>query len=92
MKLHKTDARYKLHKQGFLYVAKFNLDYNDRILYGKIRKYLTKTYGTAWQLAAPGSDHPLDRNLFWGYDLSNKVRRIYVKEATIITIAVLVAG
>jgi len=98
MKLFKTDGRYKYYDEGFSYIAEFSTNYAERILFGKLRKQIAEKYGLVKQFSYMPDKVPYTesgKSTVWrcDYDIRrNTKRRIYVKDESVITFAMLMIG
>ena len=97
MKLYKSDARYKYHKEGFHYIAEFRTCFDERIKYGALRKVLEEKYGPLRKCVyiSDSQDYRHELNPVWRCDFTSsqvKHRRIFVKDESIITFAMLMIG
>lgn len=94
MKVFKSDGRYKLHSSGYEYIAEFRWkNRDDDASYSKIMKGLEAMHGPQWE-EIPGSSFWLakkKRNEHYVLEVNRnaKRRRIYVKNESDITMALL---
>lgn len=93
MKVFKSDGRYKLHNYGYVYIADFRWkNRDDEESYRKIMKGLEEMHGPQWEELPGGSFwSKKKRNEHYVLEVnkSAKRRRIYVKNESDITMALL---
>jgi len=90
MKLFKTNGRYKLHNEGFHYIAEFNVNFHDKQVFGALRRFLLDKYGSSMILSKHDRAFGSVINDVWRWEIiGKKSRRIYVKNENIITFAML---
>jgi hypothetical protein len=94
MKLFKSDGRYKFHNLGLHYIVEFRWqNQDDRVQYSKLLKYFKDVYG-------PDKEKVYDINPGLGrwvantnwrceQNLAAKRRRIYLREESALTLALL---
>jgi hypothetical protein len=97
MKLYKSDARYKYHNEGFHYIAEFGTCFDERIKFGALRKVLEEKYGPQrkYVYVSDWQDYRHELNPVWRSVITSahcKRRRIYVKDESVITFAMLMIG
>ena len=94
MKVFKSDGRYKLHNRGYTYIAEFRWkNRDDDAAYSTIGRGLESMHGPQW-LDMPGKSilgarRMRNENYVLEVNKNAKRRRIYVKNESDITMALL---
>lgn len=95
MRFFESNYRYNMHSAGFHYIVEFNTrKAKDRDMFYQLGKAFTELYGEEKQVlpAEPGekfSKWKINENWRTEYRSSLKRRRIYLKEASAYTMAML---
>lgn len=103
MRQYKSDARYKYYSSGFHYIVEFRwAELEDRQLFAKLLKIFEEMYGpdkekVLHHKTADGSDYYFPQwkyNTDWRFEQnrSAKRRRIYLKEESALSLALLRIG
>lgn len=93
----KSDGRYKFHNRGLHYIVEFRWAHQeDRQLFAKLIKIFEEMYGTHRErvLNDAGTYHIWKVNPDWQCEQnkSAKRRRIYLREESVLSLALLKAG
>lgn len=96
MKQYKSDGRYKYHNQGFHYIVDFRwTSLEDQQLFRKLLKVFEELYGPVKEKIVREDSYPVWKlNPDWRFEQvrSAKRRRIYLKEESVLSMALLRIG
>lgn len=96
MKQYKSDGRYKYHNQGFHYIVDFRwTNTDDQQLFRKLLKIFEELYGPVKEKVIREDSYPVWKlNPDWRFEQvrSAKRRRIYLKEESVLSMALLRVG
>jgi len=90
---YKSDGRYKYHNQGFHYIVDFRWgSLADRHLFVQLVKVFSEMYGPVKQKIMNENSYPVWKmNPDWRFEntKSAKRKRIYLKDESVLTVALL---
>lgn len=93
MKQFKSDGRYKYYAQGFQHIVEFRwASLDDRQVFAKLLKVFEEMYGPVKEKVLKENSYPVWKlNSDWRFEQnrSAKRRRIYLKEESALTLALL---
>lgn len=93
MRIFKTDGRYKLHDRGFHHIVEFRWHgLEDKTLFQKLFTQFTEMYGPARYVDPERGLQVWNDNWRFEQSRSAKRRRIYLKEDTGLSLALLKLG